>query len=212
MQRLRAGDRAAEPSRGTRRQGSHPTQAGSGGLLDRGPGLLVSRAAAKHRQRTDRSAAWIVDVVEAGGEGEYFSGADPDGEVGGCAFQVALAAIHDSAEPPPVLRPKILWHDQVDEAPHHVGLGVAEEFGRPLLPMHDLDPTALPTDETGAVEETGEGMEVVDEVEDIPVGDTPTLTIDDLTAGSYVLICNIYDEEEQEAHYSEGMRTGFTVE
>jgi uncharacterized cupredoxin-like copper-binding protein len=76
----------------------------------------------------------------------------------------------------------------------------------------DLDPTALPTDETGAVEETGEGMEVVDEVEDIPVGDTPTLTIDDLTAGSYVLICNIYDEAEQEAHYQEGMRTGFTVE
>ncbi len=74
----------------------------------------------------------------------------------------------------------------------------------------DLDPTALPTDETGAVEETGEGMEVVDEVEDIPVGDTPTLTVD-LTAGSYALICNIYDEAEQEAHYSEGMRTAFTV-
>ena len=74
----------------------------------------------------------------------------------------------------------------------------------------DLDPTALPTDETGAVEETGEGMEVVDEVEDIPVEDTPTLTVD-LTAGSYALICNIYDEAEQEAHYSEGMRTAFTV-
>jgi hypothetical protein len=26
-----------------------------------------------------------------------------------------------------------------------------------------------------------------------------------------VLICNIYDEAEQEAHYSEGMRTAFTV-
>jgi uncharacterized cupredoxin-like copper-binding protein len=74
----------------------------------------------------------------------------------------------------------------------------------------DLDPTELPTDENGAVDETGGGMEVVDEVEDIPVGDTPTLTVD-LTAGSYVLICNIYDEAEQEAHYQEGMRTGFTV-
>jgi hypothetical protein len=50
----------------------------------------------------------------------------------------------------------------------------------------------------------------VDEVEDIPVGDTPTLTVD-LTAGSYVLICNIFDESENEAHYQEGMRTGFTV-
>jgi uncharacterized cupredoxin-like copper-binding protein len=75
----------------------------------------------------------------------------------------------------------------------------------------DLDPTELPTDENGAVDEAGAGIEVVDEVEEIPVGDTPTLTIDDLTAGSYVLICNVFDEAENEAHYSEGMRTGFTV-
>jgi hypothetical protein len=74
----------------------------------------------------------------------------------------------------------------------------------------DLDPTELPTDEDGAVDEAGAGIEVVDEVEEIPVGDTPTLEVE-LTAGSYVLICNIFDEEEQEAHYSEGMRTGFTV-
>jgi uncharacterized cupredoxin-like copper-binding protein len=74
----------------------------------------------------------------------------------------------------------------------------------------DLDPTALPTDENGAVDETGAGIEVVDEVEEIPVGETPTLTVD-LTAGSYVLICNIFDESENEAHYQEGMRTGLTV-
>jgi len=75
----------------------------------------------------------------------------------------------------------------------------------------DLDPTALPTDENGAVDEAGGGIEVVDEVEDIPVGDTPTLTVD-LESGSYVLICNIYDESEKEAHYQEGMRVSFTVE
>jgi uncharacterized cupredoxin-like copper-binding protein len=74
----------------------------------------------------------------------------------------------------------------------------------------DLDPTELPTEENGSVDETGAGIEVVDEVEEIPVGDTPTLTVD-LTAGSYVLICNIFDEDENEAHYQEGMRTGFTV-
>ena len=50
----------------------------------------------------------------------------------------------------------------------------------------------------------------MDEVEDIAVGDTPTLTVD-LTAGSYVLICNICDEAEQESHHQEGMRTTFTV-
>ena len=75
----------------------------------------------------------------------------------------------------------------------------------------DLDPTELPTDETGAVEESGAGIEVVDELEEIEVGGNPTLTVD-LDAGSYVLICNIYDEAEQEAHYQEGMRTAFTVD
>ncbi|HXF36591.1 MAG TPA: hypothetical protein VNO17_05350 [Actinomycetota bacterium] len=75
----------------------------------------------------------------------------------------------------------------------------------------DLAPDALPTDENGAVDESGQGIEVVDEIEDVAVGDTRTLTLD-LDAGSYVLICNIWDEEEQEAHYQLGMRTAFTVE
>jgi hypothetical protein len=78
----------------------------------------------------------------------------------------------------------------------------------------DLGPTELPTDKDGAVEEDGKGIEVVDEIEDIPVGENPSLTVD-LDAGSYVLICNILQEEPDgtlEAHYSEGMRAGFTVE
>jgi uncharacterized cupredoxin-like copper-binding protein len=74
----------------------------------------------------------------------------------------------------------------------------------------DLDPTALPTDENGAVEETGEGVELIGEIEGIPVGETESTTLN-LTAGSYVFICNIWDEAEQEAHYQEGMRTSFTV-
>jgi hypothetical protein len=36
----------------------------------------------------------------------------------------------------------------------------------------DLAPDALPTDENGVVEEEGEGTEVIDEIEDIPVGET----------------------------------------
>jgi uncharacterized cupredoxin-like copper-binding protein len=75
----------------------------------------------------------------------------------------------------------------------------------------DLEPGDLPTDDTGAVDEAGEGIEVIDEIEDIPVGETQEVTVD-LEAGSYVLICNVYDTEEQEAHYSEGMRVAFTVE
>jgi uncharacterized cupredoxin-like copper-binding protein len=74
----------------------------------------------------------------------------------------------------------------------------------------DLAPDALPTDETGVVDEAGEGIEVIDEIEDIPVGETQSVTVE-LEAGSYALICNIFEEEEQEAHYAVGMRTAFTV-
>jgi hypothetical protein len=34
----------------------------------------------------------------------------------------------------------------------------------------------------------------------------------DLDAGNYALICNIWEEEEQEAHYVMGMRSAFTVD
>jgi uncharacterized cupredoxin-like copper-binding protein len=75
----------------------------------------------------------------------------------------------------------------------------------------DLDAGALPVDDTGAVAEGGEGITVIDEIEDIPVGETQDLSVA-LDAGHYVLLCNIYDETEQEAHYELGMRTNFTVE
>jgi uncharacterized cupredoxin-like copper-binding protein len=75
----------------------------------------------------------------------------------------------------------------------------------------DLAPDALPTVADGSVDEEGEGLEAIDEIEDIAVGDTPTLTVS-LDAGNYVFICNVYDKAEKEAHYQEGMRVAFTVE
>jgi hypothetical protein len=76
----------------------------------------------------------------------------------------------------------------------------------------ELAATDLPTDADGAVDEEGEGIEVVDEIEDIPVDGNETLTVD-LAAGSYVLICNIVEDEDGEvvAHYANGMRTEFAV-
>ena len=74
----------------------------------------------------------------------------------------------------------------------------------------DLDITALPTNENGSVNEEGEGIEVIGEIEEFPPGESRSGTFE-LDAGSYVLICNIYDESEQEAHYQEGMRVAFTV-
>lgn len=74
----------------------------------------------------------------------------------------------------------------------------------------DLDPADLPTDADGVVDEEGEGMEVIDEIEDIPVGESQSVTVP-LDAGSYVLVCNIWSADEGEAHYAMGMRTAFTV-
>ena len=75
----------------------------------------------------------------------------------------------------------------------------------------DLAPDALPTGKDGSVDEEGEGVAPQGEVEDVAVGDTPTLTLD-LAAGSYVFICNIVDTDTGESHYQQGMRVGFTVE
>jgi uncharacterized cupredoxin-like copper-binding protein len=75
----------------------------------------------------------------------------------------------------------------------------------------DLDAGALPVDDTGTVDEAGEGMEVIDEVEDLPVGESANISVA-LDAGHYVLLCNIYDDTEQEAHYTMGMRINLTVE
>jgi len=74
----------------------------------------------------------------------------------------------------------------------------------------DLGAGSLPVDETGAVDEAGAGIEVVDEIEDLAVGSTQDLTVT-LEAGNYVLLCNIYDDAELEAHYAMGMRIDFTV-
>lgn len=74
----------------------------------------------------------------------------------------------------------------------------------------DLDAGDLPVDADGVVDEAGGGMEVIDEIEDIPVGESASLTVS-LDAGSYVLLCNIWDADEGEAHYALGMRTPFSV-
>jgi len=74
----------------------------------------------------------------------------------------------------------------------------------------DLEHRALPVDANGAVTEAGGGMEVVKEVENVAVGTTQELIVS-LAAGKYVLLCNIYDETEKEAHYAKGMSIAFTV-
>lgn len=77
----------------------------------------------------------------------------------------------------------------------------------------DLAPEALPTRDDGGVDEEGEGVTLIGEIEEFPVGETESATFT-LESGSYVLICNLVEEEEGalESHYQEGMRVAFTVE
>lgn len=90
----------------------------------------------------------------------------------------------------------------------NVGPDDVHEF---VIVKTELEPDALPTLDDGSVDEAGEGVELIDEIEDIAVDDTQSLTVK-LEKGAYALICNIYDEDEDEAHYEEGMHTAFTVE
>ena len=79
---------------------------------------------------------------------------------------------------------------------------IAHEF---VIFKTDLAPDDLPLNKDGdAVDEEGEGVEHVDEIEDINPGKTKSLTVD-LDAGKYVLICNL------PTHYKLGMHTAFEV-
>ncbi len=68
----------------------------------------------------------------------------------------------------------------------------------------DLAPGSLPTASDGTVDEEGQGVEHIDEVEDIAAGATQTLTVN-LAAGHYVVICNL------PGHYQQGMHAELTV-
>jgi uncharacterized cupredoxin-like copper-binding protein len=80
----------------------------------------------------------------------------------------------------------------------------AEQVHEFVVFQTDLAADQLPTDENGDVDEAGEGVELVDEIEDIEGGSTQSLTVN-LDAGSYVLICNI------PGHYRQGMHASFTA-
>ena len=77
----------------------------------------------------------------------------------------------------------------------------------------DLAPEALPAAEDGSFDEDGADVEVIDEVEDVPVGESQDLTVS-LDAGAYVLVCNKVETEdgETESHYAMGMHAPLTVE
>ena len=74
----------------------------------------------------------------------------------------------------------------------------------------DLAPADLPAVD-GKVDEEGAGISFIGEVEQLEIGASGTASFD-LTAGKYVLICNIVETGSgHESHYNQGMRVAFTV-
>jgi hypothetical protein len=76
----------------------------------------------------------------------------------------------------------------------------------------DLDPGSLPKRADGSVDETGAGIQAVGEIEEFDPNMTQQMTFD-LPAGKYVLFCNVVETEDgkTEAHYTLGMRAGFST-
>jgi uncharacterized cupredoxin-like copper-binding protein len=79
----------------------------------------------------------------------------------------------------------------------------AEQTHEFVVFQTDLPQDQLPT-ENGDVDEAGEGVTLVDEIEDIEGGSSQSLTVN-LDAGSYVLICNL------PGHYEQGMHASFSA-
>ena len=146
--------------------------------------------------------AWRLLAVVAASS-LAIAGCTAGGDSGGGATTVAVTLQEWAVVPATDSAPAgDITFDVTNEGPDDI-----HEF---VVIRTDLDPADLPTDADGVVDEEGEGMEVLDEIEDIPVGESQSVTVP-LDAGSYVLVCNIWSADEGEAHYMMGMRTAFTV-
>jgi uncharacterized cupredoxin-like copper-binding protein len=89
---------------------------------------------------------------------------------------------------------------------------VGEETHEFVVVATDLGFRELPTVGNGSIDEEGDGMEAVDEIEDITPGSQEELTVN-LSAGNYVMFCNVVqkDNGEVESHYANGMSVAFSV-
>jgi uncharacterized cupredoxin-like copper-binding protein len=129
-------------------------------------------------------------------------GDDDDDDNGGGTVDVTLDEFKITASPKSVSAGTIEF----------VVENVGDEEHEFLVIQTDLDEDDLPLADAGGVDEEGKDIKVLDEIEDIEPGATKNLTID-LDSGSYVLICNMVEEEDGGvvSHYVLGMHVAFTV-
>ena len=76
----------------------------------------------------------------------------------------------------------------------------------------DLGPEALPTKVDGSVDESAAGITIVGKTDSMEP-QTAKNVAKDLSAGSYVLVCNLVQTVNGQtvSHYDRGMRAAFTV-
>lgn len=84
-----------------------------------------------------------------------------------------------------------------------------KEFHELVLFKTDLAPEKMPVDEDGAVDEQGEGLVFIDEIEGVRPGQTKSFVAKDLKPGTYVMACNVIENGEK--HFMHKMHAVFTV-
>jgi hypothetical protein len=82
-----------------------------------------------------------------------------------------------------------------------------------LIIRTDFGPGELPEDEDGRVDLEADGVNVIGKISKFEPGRRSSGTFT-LSAGNYVLLCNLHGEHEGEdvSHYQQGMRVAFTAE
>lgn len=159
------------------------------------------------------------------GSGSGSASGSGSGSASGTASEAAIPEcvfVGNSSETPTGVVVATLAEFSVAPDPAEVEAGTIEivahnEGAEPheiVVVRFDGDPAELPVADDGSVDEEQlpEGA-VIGEIEGFASGQT-CATAFDLEPGSYVLLCNIVEEEESgemEAHYAENMYASFTV-
>jgi hypothetical protein len=155
--------------------------------------------------------------ASASGTGSASGSASASGTASGAAIPECVY-VGSSAETPTGVVVATLTEFSVAPDPAEVAAGTIEvvahnegaEAHEIVVVRYDGDPADMPVADDGSVDEEQlpEGA-VIGEIEGFAGGQT-CATAFDLEPGSYVLLCNIVEEEESgemEAHYHEGMYT-----